>query len=253
MTELPAFTRRSVWHLAWIDFSETSGFCMSTNNLWMETEQVTDDVFSAHRQVETIHLDARRTAVIVIDMVNDFCKPGGAMVLPGYETLIEPQRALVEAARASGAPVIWVHDEHRRNVRQDREWLKRSPHCVEGTWGRDIIDDLGARDDEIHVIKRRYSAFFGTDLDLTLKDSKVDQLVIFGVVTNICVRSTVHDGFFQGYEIVVPRDACAATGPREQESSLYDIATHFGVVSDAATVARSLREGVKIVNLDLAA
>lgn len=214
---------------------------------------MTDDVFSAHRHVETVQLDARRTAVIVVDMVNDFCKPGGAMVLPGYEALVEPQLAIIEAARASGAPVVWVHDSHRRNMRRDREWLKRTPHCVEGSWGTEIIEDLGARDDEIHLIKRRYSAFFGTDLDVTLKDMMVDQLVVIGVVTNICVRSTVHDGFFLGYEIVVPHDACAATGPREQESSLYDIGTHFGVVSDARTVARALREGIEVVNLDLAA
>ena len=64
--------------------------------------------------------------------------------------------------------------------------------------------------------------------------------MVFGVVTNICVRSTVHDAFFNGYEVVVPQDCCAATGPREQESSLYDIATHFGTVSDAATVAAAL-------------
>jgi len=138
-------------------------------------------------------------------------------------------------------------------VRRDREWVKRTPHCVEGTWGTEIIEDLGARDDDIHVIKRRYSAFFGTDLDLTLKDLMVDQLVVMGVVTNICVRSTVHDGFFNGYEIVVPHDACAATGPREQESSLYDIATHFGVVSDARSVAKALSDGIEVANLDIAA
>lgn len=214
---------------------------------------MTEDVFSAHRHIETMRLDASRTAVIVVDMVNDFCKPGGAMVLPGYERLVAPQLEIIDAARASGSPVIWVHDSHRRNMRRDREWVKRTPHCVEGGWGTEIIEELGARDDEIHLIKRRYSAFFGTDLDLTLKDMIVDQLVIIGVVTNICVRSTVHDGFFLGYEIVVPHDACAATGPREQESSLYDISTHFGVVSDARTVARALREGVEVSNLDIAA
>lgn len=211
------------------------------------------DVFSAHRHVETMHLDAGRTAVIVVDMVNDFCKPGGAMVLPDYERLVRPQLQVIEAARARGAPVIWVHDEHRRNMRQDRELVKRTPHCVQGGWGTRIIEDLGAREDEIHVTKRRYSAFFGTDLDLTLKDMLVTQLVVIGVVTNICVRSTVHDGFFLGYEIVVPHDACAATGPREQESSLYDIATHFGVVSDAETVARALRDGAEVANLNIAA
>ncbi len=214
---------------------------------------MSEDVFSSHRHSETVKLDARRAAVIVVDMVNDFCKPGGAMVLPGYEKLVAPQLAIIEAARSAGAPVIWVHDAHRRDMRRDREWLKRTPHCVEGTWGVEIIEDLGAREDEIHLMKRRYSAFFNTDLDVTLKDMLVDQIVVMGVVTNICVRSTVHDGFFHGYEIVVPHDACAATGPREQESSLYDIATHFGVVSDAGTVARALSEAMSVRNTGLAA
>ena len=214
---------------------------------------MSEDVFSAHRHAERVKLDASRTAIIVVDMINEFCKPGGAMVLPGYERLVGPQLAIIETARATGAPVVWVHDVHRRAMRQDREWLKRTPHCVEGSWGTQIIDDLGARDDEIHLVKRRYSAFFGTDLDVTLKDMMVDQIVVMGVVTNICVRSTVHDGFFLGYEIVVPEDACAATGQREQDSSLYDIATHFGVVSDAESVARALRDGLEVENLDLAA
>src|SRR3712207_4733086 len=185
------------------------------------------DVFSAHRNVELIRLDGGRTAILVVDMINEFCKPGGKMVLPGYETLVPPQLAVIQAAREVGAPVIWIHDSHRRKMRRDREFLKRTPHSLEGAWGTEVIEELGARDDEIHVIKHRYSAFFQTDLDVTLKDMVVDQLVVFGVVTNICVRSTVHDAFFNGYEIVVPRDCCAATGPREQESTLYDIATHL--------------------------
>ncbi len=207
------------------------------------------DVFSAHFQDRQFRLDPARTALVVVDMINEFCKPGGKMVLPGYEELVGPQLALVKAMRDVGAPVIWVHDTHRAGMRREREWEKRTPHGLEGTWAVDIIEDLGARADEIHLIKRRYSAFFQTDLDLTLKDMQIDQLVICGVVTNICVRSTVHDAFFIGYDVVVPADACAATGSREQESSLYDIATHFGVVSDSATVVAALREGAPIANM----
>ncbi|MCX5478907.1 cysteine hydrolase [Kaistia geumhonensis] len=211
------------------------------------------DVFSAHNNPEQVKLDPARAAVIVVDMINEFCKPGGRMVLPGYETLVGPQLSVIEAARKTGVPVIWVHDSHRRNMRRDREYLKRTPHGVEGTWATEIIEDLGARDDEIHVIKHRYSSFFQTDLDLVLKDMLIEQVIVFGVVTNICVRSTVHDAFFNGYEVVVPRDCCAATGPREQESTLYDIATHFGVVSDAASVVAALTSGAVIDNEQIAA
>lgn len=206
------------------------------------------DVFSAHRHDDAAMLDPTKTAVIVIDMINEFCKPGGRMVLPGYETLMPQQTALITAARANGVPVIFVVDSHRKNMRRDREWVKRTPHGVENTWATQVIDDLDVQDDDIVVIKHRYSAFFQTDLDLVLKDMLISQLVVFGVVTNICVRSTVHDGFFQGYDIVVPHDACAATGPREHVSTLYDIATHFGTVSDTATVTSALAGSIAIPN-----
>jgi ureidoacrylate peracid hydrolase len=206
------------------------------------------DEFSAHKLDTAIKLDGRRTAVLVIDMLNDFCKPGGAMVLPGYERLIGPQRAVIDAARQSGASVLFVADSHRPNVRQDREFLKRTPHCIEGSWGARVIDDLKARDDDIFVTKRRYSAFFNTDLDLTLRDLGTETVIVMGVVTNICVRSTVHDAFFHGYRVVVPEDCVAATGTREQESSLYDIATHFGIVSDSRSVVAGLIEQVAIEN-----
>lgn len=214
---------------------------------------MTVDVFSAKKLERRMQIDPRATAVVVVDMLNEFCKPGGAMVLPGYEALVPPQRRVIAAARQAGCPIVFVVDAHRGNVRQDREFLKRTPHCVEGSWGAQVIDDLEPRKDDLHVIKRRYSAFFNTDLDLTLKDSRVDTLIVFGVVTNICVRSTVHDAFFHGYQVVVPEDCVAATGPREQESSLYDIATHFGVVSDSTAVEAALLRHAPLINREIAA
>ena len=103
-------------------------------------------------------------------------------------------------------------------------------------------------------IKRRYSGFFNTDLDLTLKDlgGRLRSWSC-GVVTNICVRATVHDAFFLGYQVVVPEDCVAATGPREQASSLYDIATHFGTVCSGEQVIAALLEGAPLTNRELAA
>jgi ureidoacrylate peracid hydrolase len=198
------------------------------------------DVFSAKKVERQVRVDPSSTGIVVIDMLNEFCKPGGAMVLPGYERLVPPQKLVIAAGREAGCPILFVVDTHRRNMRQDREFLKRIPHCLDGTWGARVIDDLDPRPDDIYIVKRRYSAFFNTDLDLTLRDLRVDTLVIFGVVTNICVRSTVHDAFFLGYQVIVPEDCVAATGPREQESSLYDIATHFGIVAGSEQVIAAL-------------
>ena len=208
------------------------------------------DVFSSVRNEQTVVLDPARTAVLVIDMLNDFCKPGGKMVLPGYERLVPPQLALIEAARSLGAPVFWVIQSHDPRLRRDRELLKRGSHCLLGTWGVEVIEDLRPDESDFHLYKHRYSAFFQTPLDLLLKDMTCDQLIVFGSVTNICVRSTVHDGFFLGYEVVVPEDCCAATGPREQESSLYDIATHFGVVNRSGAVIEALRNRTALTTVE---
>jgi ureidoacrylate peracid hydrolase len=214
---------------------------------------MTVDVFSAKKVEQQARVVPGSTALIVVDMLNEFCKPGGAMVLPGYERLVGPQRQLIKAGRQAGCPIVFVVDTHRANVRQDREFLKRTPHCLEGSWGARVIDDLDPRPTDLQVVKRRYSAFFNTDLDLTLRDLQVDTLAIFGVVTNICVRSTVHDAFFLGYTVIVPEDCVAATSPREQDSSLYDIATHFGIVSDSEHVAAGLLRDAPIVNREVAA
>ncbi|PYM41677.1 MAG: cysteine hydrolase [Candidatus Rokuibacteriota bacterium] len=209
---------------------------------------MTVDVFSAKRLERQVRIDPKATGIVVIDMLNEFCKAGGAMVLPGYERLIPPQKKVIDAGRHAGSPVLFVVDTHRRNVRQDREFLKRTSHCLEGSWGAQVIEDLDPRPDDLYIVKRRYSAFFNTDLDLTLRDLQVNTLVIFGVVTNICVRSTVHDAFFLGYQVVVPEDCVAATGPREQESSLYDIGTHFGIVADSEQVTGALLRSAPLEN-----
>lgn len=209
---------------------------------------MSSDSFSDHRQDNATLVRPERTAVLVIDMLNDFCVAGGAMVLPGYEALLAPQRQVIAAARAAGAPVVYVVDAHRPGLAGDREFAKRTPHCIEGTWGAQVIDELAPETDDHVVTKRRYSGFYDTDLDLTLRDLRVEHVIAMGVVTNICVRSTVHDAFFRGYDVVVPEDCVAATGPREQASSLYDIATHFGTVADADAVERGLRQGAPIEN-----
>jgi ureidoacrylate peracid hydrolase len=210
------------------------------------------DVFSSHRKASGgLVIRPETAAVLIVDMLADFCLPGGKMVLPGYEALIGPQNAVIEALRQAGGTVIYVVDAHRPQMRRDREFLKRTPHCIEGTDGVRIVPELDQQPGDITVLKRRFSGFFNTDLDLTLRDMMVDTVIVMGVVTNICVRSTVHDAFFHGYSVIVPKDCCAATGPREQESSLYDISTHFGIVSDAQGVVASITTGATLTEYQI--
>jgi ureidoacrylate peracid hydrolase len=197
---------------------------------------MTADSFSEKRKKPSFKLRKGSTAVLVVDMLNDFLTPGGKMVLEGGPILIPPMQGLLDHARRANIPVIYVNDCHRLRLREDREFKKRAEHCIEGTWGAQVIDDLKPEGEDYIVLKRRFSGFFETDLDLTLKDLGVDTVIVMGVVTNICVRSTIHDAFFRGYRVIVPKDCVMATGQREQESSLYDIETHFGEVSTSEKI-----------------
>lgn len=174
-------------------------------------------------------------AVLVVDMLNDFCKEGGCMVLQEGLEAVAPIANLIDQARTHGVPVIYINDCHRPG-KYDKEFDKRAPHCIDGTWGAQVIDELAPQEQDYCIKKRRFSGFYQTDLDLVLRELGIKTVVVTGVVTNICVRSTCHDAFFLGYNVVVPTDCVRATGPREQESTLWDIETHFGAVTTSDKV-----------------
>ncbi len=197
--------------------------------------------FSENRVQQALPQDLSRAAVLVIDMLNDFLEDGGAMVLPAGRVLYRTIQRLVDAAHSAGLPVIWLCDEHPP---VDREFEKRIVHCLRGSWGARIVDALHPGPDDYRIPKRRYSGFFQTDLDLRLRELRIEQVIVTGVVTNICVRSTVHDAFFLGYTVIVPVDCVAGTSPREHESSLYDIETHYGIVTSLEEVLALLGPGL---------
>jgi ureidoacrylate peracid hydrolase len=207
----------------------------------IRSAEVATDSFSAH-QVERNDgpLDGTTTALVVVDMVRDFVEPTGAMPLPDAGALTEVIDALAGTARQAGAQVVWVRDEHEDL--DDAEFRIRTPHCLAGTGGSDLAAGLRTEPGDRDLVKHRYSAFYGTDLHQWLTESGITTVVVCGVVTNICVRSTVHDAFFHGYDVTVVSDACLATGSREHESTLYDIATHFGRVRSASEVGAQLIE-----------
>ncbi len=196
--------------------------------------------FSEHRVQRAMAFDPARTAVLVVDMLNDFLEPDGAMPLPAGKALYPPINRLLDAARCAAIPVLWICDEHPPG---DKEFEKRTVHCLRGTWGAEIVSDLPVGGDEYRVPKRRYSGFFETDLDLRLRELDIRHVILVGVVTNICVRSTAHDAFFRGYDVIVPEDCVAATSDREQASSLYDIDTHYGTVTGIEAVLDVLGGG----------
>jgi ureidoacrylate peracid hydrolase len=200
--------------------------------------------FSEHRVTHRLDFEPNRSAVLVIDMLNDFLEPEGAMPLLEGRRLYEPIRRLLKSAREGGSPVIWVCDEH---LPSDREFEKRSVHCLQGTWGAEIVAELEPDGEELRIPKTRYSGFFETDLDQRLRELGVDHLILTGVVTNICVRSTAHDAFFRDYRVTVPVECVAATSEREQESTLYDLDTHYATVAGLEEVLAILAGARRMV------
>ena len=191
------------------------------------------DSFSSHRSdaVDTTGWTPASTALLVIDMVNDFCTEGGAMVLPESDWLYPVINELAAGIRERGGLVLWIRDEHDEG---DPEFRKRTRHCLSGSWGAQIVDSLTLEPTDFVRPKHAFSAFYGTDLNEWLRRRGVTTLILSGVVTNICVRSTAHDAFFHGFDVRVASDACAGTSAREHESSLYDLDTHYAHVATVA-------------------
>lgn len=204
----------------------------------MSTSERDDRSFSEHRQQIEASLVPESTVVIVVDMINEFLEDGGLMVLASGRALYLPIQQLVDAAHAAGAKVVWLRDEH--DDLSDPEFRKRIVHCLKGTWGTQIVDALKPGPDDVILPKHTYNGFFRTPLHETLQSLGITTVVMTGVVTNICVRSTCHDAFFLGYDVLVPEQCVAATSEREQASSLYDIDTHYGSVTSLDRVLQLL-------------
>ena len=173
---------------------------------------------------EEVRVDPARTALIIVDMQNDFVKEGGSLVVPDAEATIPKIKSLLDLARESGMKVVFTQDTHADG---DPEWEIWPEHAREGSWGWEIVDELRPLEDELAVRKVRYDAFYGTHLDHFLRVWGVDTLVVCGTVANICVHYTAASAALRWFEVVIPRDATSALDPFDLESSLRQTAFLF--------------------------
>ncbi len=155
------------------------------------------------------------SALLVIDMLNDFIEDGGALVVPGAKRIVPDLERILTHAREQDIPVVFVTDSHRED---DMEFSHWPPHAISGTWGGAVIPELQPLPGEYVVPKRRYSAFFGTDLDNYLRELGVRKLYLTGVLTNICVYATALDAAMRGYRIAVFKQAVASLS---EETDLF--------------------------------
>jgi nicotinamidase-related amidase len=148
-----------------------------------------------------------QSTLLIVDMLNDFLEEEGALVVPDAKRIVPRIRRLLEDARQQGIPVVFVTDSHRDDDREFQYW---PPHAVTDTWGGQVIDELAPLAGEYIVPKRRYSAFFGTDLDTLLRELEIKRLYLTGVLSNICIYATALDASMRGYEVSVFKDGVAS-------------------------------------------
>jgi nicotinamidase-related amidase len=179
---------------------------------------------------DEVLIDPNRTALVVIDMQNDFVNHGGSLLVPEAKATVPAIKGLLDLARASGMRVVYSQDTHRRG---DPEWETWPEHCREGSWGWEIVAELAPKAEDAVLRKAGHDAFYGTPLDHLLRRWAVDTLMICGTVANLCVHYTAASAALRGYAVVIPRDAISALEPFDLEASLRQ--TAFGLAGRLTT------------------
>ncbi len=156
-------------------------------------------------------------ALIVVDMLKDFVD--GELANPRAQRIVEPLKRLLAHAREDGWVVVFSNDAHKPDDPELKVW---GEHAMEGTPGAAVIDELRPREGELISPKRTYGAFDETGLAEQLKEKGVDEVVITGQHTHICVRHSSYGALRHGFDVTVPRDAvCAFEGVDEDDALDY--------------------------------
>jgi len=179
----------------------------------------------------------------VIDMQHDFLDEDAPILCPGGQAIVASIAQLLAVARALTMPVIYTQECHRASLVDFGRELDygETLHCVEGTPGVRIIPQLQPREGDYVLVKRRYSAFFATDLDLLLRGMGVDTVALVGVATDVCVRATAQDAMQLDYHVLVPRECVAGTSSLRHEAALENIDYVFGKVQPLAAMLDGFR------------
>ena len=165
-----------------------------------------------------------RTALVVIDVQKGEVLPqdSGIPIMPGGEERHDRIRAIVAAAREAGVPVIFIQEVHKRTLVDFGRELDGSEtiHGLEGDLTTELADGLDPRPDEYLIRKRRYSAFFATELELVLKSYGVETLILLGALTDVCVHYTFADAHQHDYHCRVVTDCVGGSSLPAHEASL---------------------------------
>jgi nicotinamidase-related amidase len=183
-----------------------------------------------------------RFALIIVDMLNDFFERNAALELQRGQ-LVKGLNSLIAAFRENNQPIIWVRQEFAPDLHDAFLDMRKNNHSITiaGTPGCEILSELDRRDKDITIIKKRYSAFFGTDLDQYLERIAPDALVMAGINTHACVRTTAIDAFQRDYEVIIAEDCVASYDDVHHEISLRYLERAIARLSGNSQIIDMLR------------
>ncbi|MFU8945415.1 cysteine hydrolase family protein [Mycetocola zhadangensis] len=194
--------------------------------------------------------DPAHTALIVVDVQNDFCSPNGSLAGVGNDVsaaveMVPRLQLLIENARAVGMPVVFIQTIHDE-TNDSPQWLGRIDAgpgterpgitCRTGSWGGEFYEVAPQPGDHV-VIKYRYSAFVGTNLEILLRTLGVQSLLFTGVATEICVESSLRDGLFADYWVSLVEDCAASYSKAAHDASVAVVGKQFGTVTTSDELA----------------
>ena len=169
-----------------------------------------------------------RPVVIAVDPQQGGSAEGGGIPadMPGRAERSERMIRITERARELGVPVVFIQEVHKRSLVEIGRELDgaEGPHCFEDDPKNDFIEGLEPRPEEFHIKKRRYSAFFGTELEIVLKGYGAETLILFGGLTDVCVHYTAVDAHQHDYRVRVATDAVGGSSQRAHDASLEAVA-----------------------------
>jgi ureidoacrylate peracid hydrolase len=212
---------------------------------------------------EPLTVAVERTALIVVDMQNAYCSPGGYLDQVGFDIsgsapVIAETRRVVDACKAAGMPVIYLQNGfepdqrdvggptapvwHKSNalrfMRDNPDWSGKL--ITKGGWDHAIVDALQPGPGDLVVQKSRYSGFAGTNLDQILSARRIETVLVCGVATNVCVESTIRDAYHREYFPVMITDATMGAGPGAQEATEFNVLRFFGWLTNSLDLRRAL-------------
>jgi len=239
----------------------------STRHVDMATTPAAPRPLKLAAAPQDVTIDLKRTAIIVVDMQNDFCAEGGWVDHLGADYTpdrlpIAPLQKLLPALRKAQVPVIWLNWGNRpdlANMPPNQIHLYKNsgtgiglgdplpgsgaPVLQKDSWAAAVVDELAPAPADIKVDKYRISGFWDTPLDSILRNLDIRTILFAGVNTDQCVLHTLTDANFLGYGCVLVEDCCGTTSPDFcREATVWNVKKCFGFVTDSKKILRALKK-----------